>query len=195
MVGKTASNLGEQVHQIRDRLGIELLHSLDESRSETLIRESFAEPVELFDSPVPPHGLRQASLVAELLLHQDPLVFGANGDAGTELLGIASRELLVGMDLDPREQRLRIRRLNARRFHSAGPDVIVEQRHRDEVFEIVLGLLFGLWMVLRTKGSTPRDVEAGLEDVAAHMVNTCRRQTVATLQIQHRLQHRLAMND
>jgi hypothetical protein len=27
------------------------------------------------------------------------------------------------------------------------------------------------------------------------MVNTCRRQTVATLQIQHRFQHRLAMNE
>ena len=42
-----------------------------------------------------------------LLLHEDPLVFDANCDAGTELLGIANRELLVGMDFDPREQCLR----------------------------------------------------------------------------------------
>jgi hypothetical protein len=127
--------------------------------------------------------------------NQNALVFGANGDAGTELLRIASRELLVGMDLDPREQRLCIRRLNARRFQLGGPDLIVQQRRRDEVFQIVVGLLFGLRIVLRAKAPTARDVEARLEDVAAHVLNARRRQTVATLQIQHRFQHRLAMNE
>ena len=40
-------NLGEQVHQIRDRPGIELLHGLDEPAPEILTSESFAPPVEL----------------------------------------------------------------------------------------------------------------------------------------------------
>ena len=45
-------------------------------------------------------------------------------------------------------------------------------------------------MVLRAKAPTARDVEARLEDVAAHVLSARRRQTVATLQIQHRFQDR-----
>ena len=76
-----------------------------------------------------------------------------------------------------------------------GSDLIVQQRRRDEVFQIVVGLLFGVWMVLRTKAPTPRDIEARLEDIAAHVLNACRRESVAALQIQHRFQHRLAVNE
>ena len=50
--------------------------------------------------------------------------------------------MLVGMDFDPREQRLRIRRLNARRLQLGWRDLVVEQRRSDEAFQIVVGLLF-----------------------------------------------------
>ena len=87
----------------------------------------------------------------------------------------------VGTDFDPCEQRLRIRRPNTRRLELGGSDLIVEQRRGDEVFQIVVGLLFGLWMVLRAEAPATRDIESPLEDVTAHVLdvrrstNCCRR--------------------
>lgn len=103
--------------------------------------------------------------------------------------------MFIGTDLHSCEQRLRIRRLNAHGLQLGGPDVIVEQRRRDEVFEIVISLLFGLGMILRTIATTSREIEGSLEDVASHALDICRHQAVAALQIQHSFQHRLAMNE
>ena len=169
------SNLGEQVHQVRDPPSIELLHRLNEPASEIFIRERFAQPMELLHGPVPRHRIGQTSLVAQLLFHQDPLVFGVDRDSGIELFGITSGEMLIGTDLHSCEQRLRIRRLNACRLQLGGPHLIVEQSRRDEIFQIVVGLLFGLGMVLRTIAPTSREVEGALEDVAADVLDICRR--------------------
>src|SRR5882724_8025524 len=153
------SNLGEQIRQVRDPPGIELSHRVDEAASEIFTRERFAQPMELLHGPVPRHRIVQTSLVAQLLFHQDALVLGVDRDSGIELFGISSGEMLIGMDLHSRKQRLRIRRLNASRLQLGGPHLIVEQRHRDQVFEIVVGLLFGLGMILRAIATTSREIE------------------------------------
>ena len=116
-----------------------------------------------------------------------------DGDSGIEFFGIAGGELLVGMNLHSCEQRLRVRRLNACRLQLVGPDLIVEQGSCDEIFQIVVGLLFGLGMILRTIAPTSREVVGPLEDVASYALDLCRHEAVAALQIQHCFQHRLAM--
>ena len=60
------SNLGEQVHQVRDPPSIELVNRLDEPASEIFIGERFAQPMELLYSPVPRHGIGQPPFVAQL---------------------------------------------------------------------------------------------------------------------------------
>src|SRR6266478_1797470 len=63
-----APNLGEQVHKIRDRSRIELLHNLNDPVPKIFIRESFTEPVKLFDRTVPRQWFIKPALVAVLLL-------------------------------------------------------------------------------------------------------------------------------
>ena len=72
------SNLREQDHQVRDPPTIELLHRLNEPASEILIRERFTQPMELLHGPVPRHGIGQPPFVAQLLFHEDLLVFGVD---------------------------------------------------------------------------------------------------------------------
>jgi hypothetical protein len=107
----------------------------------------------------PRHRIGQASLLAQLFFHKNPLVFRGDRDSGIKLFGITSGETLIGTDLHSRKQRLRIRRLNACRLQLRWPHLIVEQSRRDEVFEIVVGLLFGLGMILRAIATTSREIE------------------------------------
>jgi hypothetical protein len=109
--GRGGPNLDQQVRQLGQRPRVELLYGADERMPETGIGESFTQPMELLDGPVPRQGIGQAALIAELLLYEVPLVSRANGDPGIELLGIASQEIRVGSDFDPCEQRLRPGRL------------------------------------------------------------------------------------
>src|SRR6266478_4744385 len=44
-IDRCRSNLGEQVHQVRDPPTIELLHRFDEPASEIVIREWFTQPM------------------------------------------------------------------------------------------------------------------------------------------------------
>ena len=122
-----------------------------------------------------------------MFFHKDSLVFGVDRDSGIKLFGITSCEALIGTDLHSRKQRLRIRRLNACRLQLRWPHLIVEQSRRDEVFEIVVGLLFGLWMILRTIATTSREIERPLEDVAVDALDICRDEAVVALQIKHSL--------
>src|SRR5580692_5584555 len=172
------SNLGEQIHKVGDWPLIKLLYCFDQPTSEILIGERFAQPVELLEDTAPRHGIIKASLVADMFSLQDPPFFSANGDAGTQLLRKTSRELLVGTDVDTRNHRLG-----------------VQQRRRDEVFQIVVALLFRPWMILWAIAPASCEVEPGLEDVAAHVLNLCGHETVTALQVQRRFQDRLAMNE
>jgi hypothetical protein len=76
-----------------------------------------------------------------------------------------------------------------------GPDLTVEQRRCEELLQIVVALLLGPRMVLRAIVSTSGEVEARLEDVAAHTLNLCRNQPVAALPVQYRFQRRSTMNE
>src|SRR6476646_1004432 len=143
-----ALDLCEQVHKIRYRSCIELLHNVDDPVAKIFISESFAQPVKLLNRALPRHGSVQPSFVAVLLLHKHTIVFGANRYSGAEFSRIVSAETLVGMNFNAREKRLSIRRLNAQLFQLCGPNLIVEQRGSDKVFEVVVALLFDLWMVL-----------------------------------------------
>src|SRR5260370_24688012 len=172
------SNLGEQVHQVRDPPTIELLHRFDEPASEILIREWFTQPMKFLHGPVPRHRIGQTSLVAQLFFHENPLVFSEDRDSGIKFFGITSGETLIGTDLHSRKQRLRIRRLNACRLQLRWPHLIVEQSRCDEVFEIVLGLLFALGMIRRTIATTSREIERSLEDFAVAALDICRLQPV-----------------
>ena len=85
-----------------------------------------------------------------------------------------------------------VRRLNACRLQLGGADLIVEQGHRDTIFQIVVGLLFGLRVVLRTIATASREIEGPLEDIAAHALHIRCHHNVAALQIKHCFQHRSA---
>src|SRR5580704_7340013 len=79
------SNLGEQLHQIRDWPRIELLHGLDQPASKILIGERLAQPMEFLHGSVPRQRVCQTTLPADLLLCQGPLLFGVDRYSGTDL--------------------------------------------------------------------------------------------------------------
>jgi hypothetical protein len=76
-----------------------------------------------------------------------------------------------------------------------GPNLIVEQRGSDKVVEVVVALLFDLWMVLRTEAPAPGEIERRFEKIATNVLNLVSGKTIATLQIQDGFQHWLAMNE
>src|SRR5258708_22516153 len=173
-IDRCRSNLGEQVHQVRYPPTIELLHRFDEPASEILIREWFTQPMKFLHGPVPRHRIGQTSLVAQLFFHKNPLVFRGDRDSGIKLFGITSGETLIGTDLHSRKQRLRIRRLNACRLQLRWPHLSVAQRPRDDAFEIVVGLLFGLGLVLGTRAPTSCEIARSLVDGAVLALDICR---------------------
>jgi len=65
-----------------------------------------------------------------------------------------------------------------------GPNLIVEQRGGDKVFDIIVALLFDFWMVLRTEAPTPGEIERRFENIATNVFNLISGKTVTTLQIQ-----------
>src|ERR1700743_291101 len=103
---------------------------------------------------------------------------------------IASAETFIRANFDTRKQSLGIMTLNTCLFQLRRPELIIEQRGRDEVSQVVVALLLHLWMVLGTEGPTACEFESPLENVALHALNVCGRQAIPTLQIEHSLQHR-----
>jgi hypothetical protein len=73
------------MHKARDRPLIEFLHGFDRSTSEMPTGERLAEPLKFLHCAVPWHRIPQTSLVAQLLSHQDPLVFRVDRDSGARL--------------------------------------------------------------------------------------------------------------
>lgn len=100
------AHLGEQVNQVCDQPAIKFFYYLDESVSETILGERFAEPMELLNHSIPRHQVVQASFVTDVLLCEDPLVFCANGDTGAQLPREANGRFSVGANFDARNHRL-----------------------------------------------------------------------------------------
>src|SRR6202011_1438100 len=73
-------------------------------------------------------------------------------------------------------------------------DLAIEQRGSDQVFQIVVGLLFGLWLILATERSAARNIVTALEDITLDAIDVTTRQPMSPLQLQRRLQHRLAVD-
>jgi hypothetical protein len=77
--------------------------------------------------------------------------------------------------------------LDAARFELARTDLVIEQRGSDQVFQIVVGLLFGLWVILVTEGSTTRDIVTALEYITQDAIDVATRQPMSPLQLRFAL--------
>ena len=90
---------------------VEIFDRVDDAAAQVGIGKGLAQPMEILDGPLPAHGCRKATLVAELFLGEDLTGFGPNGDPRIELAWIAGREAAVRSDFDAGEERLGIGRL------------------------------------------------------------------------------------
>lgn len=72
-------------------------------------------------------------------------------------MGIASAKTLVRANVNTHQQSLGVWSLNTALFQLRRAELIVEQRGRDEVFQVVIALLFHLWAVLCAEAPTARE--------------------------------------
>src|ERR1700683_4804530 len=110
-------------------------------------------------------------------------------------MGIASAKTLVRANFDTNQYSLGIWSLNSRLFQLRRPELIVEQRGRDQVLQVVIALLFDPWMVFVAEAPAAREFEGPLEDVAAYVLNGGGGQNIAHLAIQHSFQYGLTMGE
>jgi hypothetical protein len=109
------------------------------------VRVGFAEPVEFFDDSLPRHRIGQASLITVLFLLQLATVLSVDRNPGIQFLRIPSGEFGVETNAHACQELLGIRCLDAAWFELFRTDLAIEQRGSDQVFQIVVGLLLGLW--------------------------------------------------
>src|SRR5258708_5076741 len=173
--------LTQQPEQFGERLAIEALDGRDDGAAQLGIREWLGQPVELLDRASPGQGMLEPSLVAALGFGEFPAVLGAHGDLAVEVLGIASGKFGVWPDFDLGQERLGICSFDARLFELGRADLVVEERGGDQVFQIVIGLLFGGRMILRSETAAASDVKAALKDLADDRNDVGNRQFVAAL--------------
>src|SRR4029077_3844426 len=136
----------------------------------------------------------QASLITVLFLLQLATALSVDGNPGIQFLRIPSGEFGVETNPHACQELLGIRSLDAAWFELFRTDLAIEQRGSDQVFQIVVGLLFGLWLIFATEGSAARDIVTALEDIALDAIDVTTRQPMSPLQLQCRLQHRLAVD-
>ena len=80
------SDHSEKIEQRGNWRRVDFLHGVDQLIAKTRVRKLFAQPMELLHDAIPRHGIVDAALIANMLLHQNPLVLGVDGDAGAESL-------------------------------------------------------------------------------------------------------------
>src|SRR5580692_11411922 len=120
---------------------------------------------------------------------------GPDGDAGAEFARISCREDFVRVDLDFAQQRLRVARPDTRWLELRRSDRIVQKCRSDQIFQIVVRLLFGLRSILGTEGAATGDVEAGLKDITQDAFDVVCRQAVVAFELENGLQHWLTVDE
>ena len=115
--------------------------------------------MEFFDDSPPRHRVGQASLVTELLLLQLVAVLGADRNPGIQFLRISGGEFGVETNVHTCQKILGIGCLDTAWIELLRTNLATEQRGSDQVFQIVVGLLLCLWLILVTEGSTTRDID------------------------------------
>src|SRR3981189_761806 len=114
----------EKIHQVLDRMLVEVGNQFDDAVSKRRIRKGFAQPVEFLDLSFPRERVPETTFVVGLLAIKDFPSLSPDGDAGAEFARISCREDFVRMYLDFAQQRLRV----------AGPDTRwLELRRPDRI--------------------------------------------------------------
>src|SRR5260370_10357095 len=161
------TDLYEKIHQVLDRMLIEDGNQFDDVVSKRRIRKGFAQPVEFLDLSFPRERVSETTFVVGLLAIKDFTSLGPDGDAGAEFARISCREDFVRVDLDFAQQRLRVAGPDTRWLELRRSDRLVQKCRSDQIFQIVVRLLFGPGSVLGTEGAATGDVEAGLKDITS----------------------------
>src|SRR5260370_26463289 len=120
------TDLCEKIHQVLDRILVEVGNQFDDVVSKRRIRKGFAQPVEFLDLSFPRERVPETTFVVGLLAIKDFPSLGPDGDAGAEFARISCREDFVRVDLDFAQQSLRV----------AGPDTRwLELRRSDRIVQ------------------------------------------------------------
>lgn len=146
-------------------------------------------------APLPRHGAGRGSLVIGLLAAQLPAVPGHQTHPGRRAPRIVGGEVDGGVDVDTRQQLPHVRARNPFGFQLFGAHATVEQRNRAEIFQVVVGLLLGAWIILGAVRSPAREVIRALEDLEGHPRDVLRAQLVLGAQAQDRVDHDLSVDE
>src|SRR5882757_3805174 len=133
----SGTDLCEKVHQVLDRMSVEVGNQFDDVVSKRRVRKGFAQPVELLDLSFPRERVPETAFVVGLLAVKDFPGLGPDGDAGAEFARISCREDFVRVDLDFAQQRLRVGRLDTRWLELRRSNRIVQKGRSDQIFQIV----------------------------------------------------------
>src|ERR1700739_2043190 len=82
---------------------------------------------------------------------------------GVACAAVAGGQRGVGLNVDAAEQLLDIRASNAFGLELVRPDFAVDERGRQQVFQVVVGLLLGRRSVFAPEAAATGDVEGGLK--------------------------------
>src|SRR5579872_1228369 len=129
-----------------------------------------------------------------MFTYKDSAILCPDRNARGKLTRITRSKLCVGTHFNPGNHCLGICRLNSFWNKLCRAGLTVEERHRDQVFQVIVGLLLQPDVVLRAVTAAACKVETCFEDIATYVVNLGRREIVAAPKIERGLQHRLAMN-
>src|SRR5258708_23695354 len=119
------TDLCEKIHQVLDRMLIEVGNQFDDAVSKRRVRKGFAQPVEFLDLLFPRERVPETAFVIGLFAIKDFPALGLDRDAGAEFARISCREDFVRVDLDFAQQRLRVGGPDTRRIELRRPDRIV----------------------------------------------------------------------
>src|ERR1700730_10779814 len=197
VAGKTALGLTFARRFIRSSIEYwsRVGNQFDDVVSKRRIRKGFAQPVEFLDLSFPRERVPETTFVVGLLAIKDFPSLGPDGDAGAEFARISCREDFVRVDLDFAQQRLRVAGPDTRWLELRRSDRIVQKCRSDQIFQIVVRLLFGPGSVLGTEGAATGDVEAGLKDITQDALDVVCRQAVVAFELENGFQHGLTMDE
>src|SRR5258705_13370900 len=85
------TDLCEKIHQVLDRMLVEVGNQFYDVVSKRRIRKGFAQPIEFLDLSFPRKRVSETTFVVGLLAIKDFPRLGADGDAGAELAWISCR--------------------------------------------------------------------------------------------------------
>src|SRR5882762_1800152 len=187
-------NFPKEAHQTSDGPLVDFHDCFDDVVAQFGVRKGLAEPVELLDRALPRQWITETAFVSDLLTIECAAIFGLDGDTRVQLVRIFCGEGIVRTNLYPAQQGLSIGGLDTRLLKLGGSDLVVQERCSNEVFQIVIRLFLCLRSILWAERATARNVKPRLENVATDGLDVPGGQAMVSLQLEHGLQNRLAVN-